>query len=232
MSLAVAGLCMRGEPARVAVVLSGCGVYDGTEVHEAVLTLLAIEEAGAEWDCFAPDVEQAHVIDHSKGEVSEGVVRNVLVESARISRGEITDLAEFDAGDFDALVFPGGFGAAKNLSDFAFRGSEATVNSDVMAAVEAMRAIGKPLCFICITPASVAAPVLSDGGLSLTIGDDAETAEAIEGFGARHVVCSVESAIVDEQAKVVSTPAYMLGPGVADVAKGIREAITETLRLI
>ena len=124
---------MEEQRKKVAVVLSGCGVFDGTEIHESVLTLLAIEEEGASWHCFAPNVEQMHVIDHSTGNVEEGETRNVFVESARISRGadKLSELAEYDPAEFDVIVFPGGFGGAKNLSDFALRGAEAEVQESV-----------------------------------------------------------------------------------------------------
>jgi enhancing lycopene biosynthesis protein 2 len=216
---------------KVAVVLSGCGVYDGTEIHEAVLTLLAIEEAGATWHCFAPDVEQMHVIDHSRGAVNEGEARNVLVESARIARGDVNDLADYDPSDYDALVFPGGSGGAKNLSDFAVNGAAGTVNPDVAAAVSATQSAGNPLGFICITPASVGAMILGSKGVALTIGTDAGTAEAVEACGATHVDCPVEAAVIDHEHKVVSTPAYMLGPGVSDVRKGIKQLVDEVISL-
>ncbi len=216
---------------RMAVVLSGGGGYGGTEIHEAVLTLLAIEEAGATWHCFAPDVDQMHVIDHSRSAVAGGESRNVLVESARIARGDIHDLAGYDPADYDALVFPGGFGAAKNLSDFAVNGPAGTVNPDVAAAVAATQSAGKPLGFICITPASVGAMTLGSRGVTLTIGTDAGTAEAVEACGATHIDCPVEEAVIDRKHKVVSTPAYMLGPGVADVRKGIKELVDEIISL-
>ena len=206
---------------------------DGCEIHEAVLTLLAIEEAGASWHCFAPDIEQMHVIDHSKGEVVEGASRNVLVESARIARGpeNISSLADYHPQDWDALVFPGGFGAAKNLSDFAVNGVGGTVNIDVVSAVAATQAASKPLGFICITPASVGAMILGEIGVTLTIGNDPDTADAVQACGALHVDCLVEESVVDRVHKVVSTPAYMLGPGVADVRTGIKQLIDDVLSL-
>jgi enhancing lycopene biosynthesis protein 2 len=216
---------------RVAVVLSGCGVFDGTEIHEAVLTLLAIEEAGSTWHCFAPNIDQMHVIDHSQGAVAEGESRNVLVESARIARGEVEDLAGYNPADYDALIFPGGFGGAKNLSDFAVNGPDGTVNGDVAAAVATTQSAGKPLGFICITPASVGAMTLGSQGVALTIGTDVDTADAVVACGATHVNCPVDEAVIDREHKVVSTPAYMLGPGVADVHKGIQQLVDAVLTL-
>lgn len=224
---------MNDQKKKVAVVLSGCGVFDGTEIHESVLTLLAIEEEGASWHCFAPNVEQMHVIDHSTGNVGEGETRNVFVESARISRGgeKISELGEYDPADFDAIVFPGGFGGAKNLSDFAVRGPEAEVQESVVSAVRSTHALGKPIGFICITPASVAALTLGGEGVDLTIGNDPDTASAVVQCGAKHSDCPVDDVVVDLENKVVSTPAYMLGPGVADVRKGIAKLVNEVLEL-
>jgi enhancing lycopene biosynthesis protein 2 len=224
---------MNDQKKKVAVVLSGCGVFDGTEIHEAVLTLLAIEEEGASWHCFAPNIEQMHVINHSTGNVEEGETRNVFVESARISRGgeKISELDEYDPTDFDAIVFPGGFGGAKNLSDFAVRGGEAEVQASVTNAVRSTHAMSKPIGFICITPASVGALTLGGDGVELTIGNDPDTASVVVQCGAKHTDCPVENVVVDFENKVVSTPAYMLGPGVSDVRKGISNLVNEVLKL-
>lgn len=224
---------MEEQRKKVAVVLSGCGVFDGTEIHESVLTLLAIEEEGASWHCFAPNVEQMHVIDHSTGNVEDGETRNVFVESARISRGadKLSELAEYDPAEFDAIVFPGGFGGAKNLSDFALRGAEAEVQESVTNAVRSTHAMGKPIGFICITPASVGALVLGGEGIELTIGNDPDTASAVVQCGAKHSDCPVDDVVVDLDNKVVTTPAYMLGPGVVDIRKGISKLVNEVLKL-
>ena len=140
---------------KIAVVLSGCGVYDGAEIHEAVLTLYAIAVNGAAYEIFAPDIDQHHVVNHLAGsEMNES--RNVLVESARIARGNIKALSEFNGKDFDAIIFPGGFGAAKNLSTFAFDGSNCQVNSDVEAAIKEMISLGKPVGALCIAPVILA----------------------------------------------------------------------------
>ena len=224
---------MNDQKKKVAVVLSGCGVFDGTEIHESVLTLLAIEEEGASWHCFAPNIDQMHVIDHSTGEVQEGVTRNVFSESARIARGadKLSELAEYDPSEFDAIVFPGGFGGAKNLSDFAVRGAEAEVEESVTSAVRSTHALGKPIGFICITPASVGALVLGGEGIELTIGNDPDTASAVVQCGAKHSDCPVDDVVVVLDNKVVTTPAYMLGPGVVDIRKGISKLVNEVLKL-
>ncbi|MEX0331694.1 MAG: isoprenoid biosynthesis glyoxalase ElbB [Puniceicoccaceae bacterium] len=211
---------------KVGVILSGCGVFDGAEIHESVLTLLALEKAGVEAVCMAPDKEQLHVINHLTGEEMKES-RNVLVESARIARGQVEDLAKVDPANLDALVLPGGFGAAKNLSRFAVDGPEGEVDADVRRLVEAMFAADKPIGFVCISPA-VGAQILGRTGLEVTIGNDAGTAEAIESCGARHIVCGVTEAHADGERKVVSTPAYMLGQNVLEVSKGI-EKLVQTL---
>lgn len=215
--------------AKVGVLLSGCGVFDGTEIHEAVLTLLALDRAGVEIVCMAPNVEQAHVINHLTQEVT-AEKRNVLVESARIARGEIKDLKDVQAGDLDALIMPGGFGAAKNLSDFAFKGPEATVHPEVKRLLNDLAAAGKPIGAICIAPATLT-KALADRKPEVTIGTDAGTASAIEAMGGRHKSCSVDMIHLDVGNKLVSTPAYMLGPGIKDVALGIEKLVARVVAL-
>ncbi|MFV1959043.1 MAG: isoprenoid biosynthesis glyoxalase ElbB [Planctomycetota bacterium] len=214
---------------RIGVVLSGCGFQDGAEVHESVLTLLALDRAGCEILCFAPDRPQARVVDHRTGEeVDES--RNVLAESARIARGEIRDLGEARAQDLDAVILPGGYGAALNLSDFATKGAEATVDGDLAALLRALHAAGKPIGAICIAPGVVAA-ALGEAHPTLTIGNDEATAAQIEACGAVHEACPVDGVVVDEANRIVSTPAYMLGPSIRHVAAGIERCVAEVLRL-
>ena len=204
-------------------------MFDGSEIHEAVLTLLALDRAGAEVVCMAPDMDQYHVVNHLTQEVT-GETRNVLVESARIARGKIRDLAEVKAGEIDGLVMPGGFGAAKNLSDFALKGKDATVHEDVRRLLTALVEAGKPVGAICIAPA-VLARALSDREPEVTIGSDEGTAQAIEAMGGRHRTCTVDMIHLDEKNRVVSTPAYMLGPGIKDVAAGIDRLVERVLAL-
>jgi len=216
---------------KVAVILSGCGVYDGAEIHESVITLLALDRQGAEVSIFAPNIPQYHVINHLTGqEMNEK--RNVLVESARIARGSIKDLADANIADFDAVIFPGGFGAAKNLCDFAFKGVNCSVNPTVEKfIVEAFRA-KKVLGFICIAPALLARVAAGlDLHPNLTIGTDAETSKAIEHMGACHVSCMVKESVVDEKNKIVSTPAYMLGQSIGEVAAGIEKLVEKVIQL-
>ncbi|HMP73642.1 MAG TPA: isoprenoid biosynthesis glyoxalase ElbB [Kiritimatiellia bacterium] len=211
---------------RVGVVLAGCGYLDGSEIHEAVLTLLYLDEQGAEAVCMAPDVEQAHVVNHVTGEES-GDVRNVLIESARIARGKVSRIGEVDPGDLDALILPGGYGVAKNLCDFAFKGVEMEVIPEVAELIRAMHGAGKPIGAWCIAPA-VLAKVLP--GVELTIGTDESTGTALNSLGANHISCEVGNVVIDGEKGVVSTPAYMLGPWIADVAKGIEAGVTEVLK--
>lgn len=220
---------MADKKLRIGVVLAGCGVYDGAEIHEAVCTLLAIERAGAEAVCFAPNVAQAHVIDHTTGQET-GETRNVLVESARIARGKIADLAAFRADELDALIFPGGFGAAKNLCDFAFRGPDCAVNPDVEKAVRAMTAAGKPIGALCIAPA-ILARLFGADGVELTIGSDAGTAQALEAMGATHRVTTHCEVVVDRARKVVTAPCYMLDATVAQIADGAANAVDALIAL-
>lgn len=215
---------------KVAVVLSGCGVYDGAEIHESVLTMLALTRAGAEIEFLAPNIPQARVVNHLSGAVVAGETRNVLVESARIARGKIKDIASADAGNYAAAFFPGGFGAATNLSDFAGAGAACKVQPDVLKFAKAIAAAGKPACYICIAPALI--PQIYGHGTELTIGNDAGTAEAITAMGGRHIACPVQQCVVDTRHKVVSTPAYMLANNIAEAATGIEAAVAATLKLI
>ncbi len=213
---------------KVGVVLSGCGVFDGSEIYEATLTLYFLGRAGAETLCTAPEREQRDVIDHSTGQVvSES--RKVFVEAARLARGEIRRITDVSAGDLDAVIFPGGFGAAKNLCDFAVAGANCTVIPEVEKIVLEMHGQKKPQGFMCIAPV-IAARVLGSFSPELTVGDESDVSKAVEEMGARHVKCGVDAVAVDERNRVVTTPAYMIGPGIADVAKGIEKLVNEVLK--
>ncbi len=217
---------------KVAVCLSGCGFMDGAEIHEAVLTLLALDRAGVAVQCCAPEMPQTRVVDHATHkEVHE--TRNVFAESARIARGEILPLSDVNPNEIDALVFPGGFGAALNLSSFAIDGASCTVEPSVEAIVAAMVEQGKPIAAICIAPAMLAR-ILGKGGVKakVTIGIDAGTAEAIEKTGVTHVDCPATDAVVDKENKIVTTPAYMLGKGPAEIFQGIEKCIDELLKMV
>ena len=220
---------------RFAVVLSGCGVFDGSEIHEAVLTMLAIDNAGARYQCFAPNTWQARTVDHFTGNVSaiagDEDNRNVLAESARIARGEIKDLSEFNPKEFDAIVFPGGFGAALNLSDFAVKGTECDINRSVKKAIEDSYKEGLVIGAMCIAPV-VIARVLGKHGIRLTIGNDAKTAAGITKMGAVHENKNAVEVCVDEENKIVTTPCYMLASSIKDIARGTENLINEMIDLI
>lgn len=213
---------------KVAVILSGCGVYDGAEIHESVITLLRLDQRGAKVQCFAPNIAQHHVINHLTGEEMPES-RNVLVESARIARGDIKDISEANVEDFDALIVPGGFGAAKNLSDFAFKGTECAVQPDVLALAEAFAEAGKPIGLMCISPA-IAAKIYGPG-VVCTIGKDADTAAAVSKMGGEHHECDVSEIVEDKARKLVSTPAYMLANSISEAASGINKMVDRVLEL-
>ncbi len=215
---------------KVGVILSGCGVYDGSEIHEAVITMLALDRAGAEMVLCAPDIPQMHVVNHLTGEVAEGETRNVLVESARIARGDIRDIAEVTADELDALIIPGGFGAAKNLSDFAVAGPDCSVHPEVARLVREVHAQGKPVAAVCIAPA-ILARVLGEEAPELTIGTDADTAGALERMGAHHLACPVTEFVVDRERKLVTTPAYMLAQRISEAAEGIEKTVRALLEM-
>ena len=215
---------------KIGVLLSGCGVFDGSEIHEAVLTLLFLDQSGAEILCMAPDMPQAQVINHlTMEEINE--TRNVLVESARIARGEIKDVKDVKASDLDAVIVPGGFGAAKNLSDFAFKGPGGEVNPDVKRLIDDMVAANKPIGAICIAPATVGM-ALKGRSPELTIGNDEATIGALQALGVKHIVCAVDDIVIDEKNKIVTTPAYMLGPDIKHVASGIEKLVKQVLLMI
>lgn len=213
---------------KVAVVLSGCGVFDGSEIYESTLTLLALDQAGVQYQCMAPDIDQMHVINHLTGQEMDEK-RNVLIEAARLARGAIINLTEADPSDYDALIVPGGFGAAKNLSDFAVKGADMSVNQQVQNLIQAMHEAGKPIGLICIAPAMT--PKLFGKGAICTIGNDQATASAIETMGGAHQVCSVDECVVDKELKVVTTPAYMLAQRISEAAAGINKLVNEVLAL-
>lgn len=213
---------------KVAVILSGCGVYDGAEIHESVITLLRLDQRGAQVQCFAPNIAQLHVINHLTGEEMPES-RNVLVEAARIARGNIKDLREADANDFDALIVPGGFGTAKNLSNLLLEGANCTVHPDVLALAEAFAEAGKPVGLICISPA-LAAKIYGPG-VVCTIGNDAEISAAIVKMGGTHEECDVHGIVEDTARKLVTTPAYMLAQSISDAAGGIYKLVDRVLEL-
>lgn len=213
---------------RVAVILAGSGVYDGSEIYESTLTLLRLSQLGAEVQCFAPDIEQMHVINHLTGEVM-AERRNVLVEAARLTRGNIKALSTANSNDFDALIIPGGFGAAKNLCNFAVEGSNLTVNAEVSAFAKAIHQQGKPIGLMCIAPVMSAA--LLGKGVKTTIGTDPDTAAAVNQTGAVHVNCAVDDISVDEAKKLVTTPAYMLANSISEAAVGINKLVEKVLAL-
>jgi enhancing lycopene biosynthesis protein 2 len=213
---------------KFAVVLSGCGVFDGAEIHEATLCLLAIARKGCSYEIFAPDREQHHVINHMTGEeMSE--TRNVLVESARIARGNITDLKKFDPAEFDGLLFPGGFGAAKNLSTWAFDTAEASVLPEVVDAIKGMVSLKKPVGALCISPVLLAKVL---GEVNLTIGDDEGTIDALESLGAKHVYTTHGEVVLDPDYSVVTTPCYMLDATIDQINLGANNIVDAMIKLM
>ena len=215
--------------AKIGVVLSGCGVNDGSEIHEAVITMLELDKAGAEMVLMAPNIDQLHVINHATGEEMDDS-RNVLIESARISRGNIEDIAGVTSDNLDALIFPGGFGVSKNLSDYAMSGMECSVNPDVLRLSREVHNDQKPIGVICIAPA-IMANILA-GDTELTIGFDEQTAADIDAMGAKHVLCPVDEIVIDKEKKVVSTPAYMEAKSIKEAASGIEKLVAEILSMI
>lgn len=214
---------------KVAVILSGCGVYDGSEIYESVVTLLRLDQRGAKVQCFAPDIEQMHVINHLTGE-EMAETRNVLVESARLARGEIKELGEARVEDFDALILPGGFGAAKNLSSFATKGAGCSVLPAVLDLAKAFAAAGKPVGLICIAP-TLAAQIYGPGVICTVGSDEDPTAASVREMGAEHQACEVSEIIEDTRHKLVTTPAYMVAQSISEAASGINKLVDRVLEL-
>jgi enhancing lycopene biosynthesis protein 2 len=219
---------------KVAVMLAGCGHLDGAEIREAVLTLLALDQHGAEAQCIAPNDWQAHVIDHAVGKPVDGERRNILVEASRIARvGKCLDLAKADPADYDALLMPGGYGVAKNHCSFAFKGTDAEVRPDVAAFIGAFFAAKKPLGAICISPALVALCLAKSGQSAiLTLGNGKDIQAAMEKLGQVYrPVPSAREIVVDDALNLVTTSAYMFDDArLSDVWVGIERCVAEVLK--
>lgn len=213
---------------KVAVILSGSGVYDGSEIHEAVLALYAIEKAGATWHGFAPNIDQLHVINHLTGDEMDET-RNVLIESARIARGNIDDVAKLNVDEYDALLLPGGFGAAKNLTDFAVSGAECSINTHVAQACRAFANAKKPAGYLCISPVII--PMIYEQGVKGTVGNDEAVSIAFNQMGGEHTTCPVEDIVFDEKHLVLSTPAYMLAENISQAASGIEKLVSKLIKI-
>lgn len=214
---------------KIAIILAGCGVKDGSEIHESVLTLLSVVKEGGEPLFFAPSGDQATVTNHLTND-SSGEKRNMLIEAARIARGNIKNIKELKVTSADAVIFPGGFGAALNLCDFAKKGADCVVNPEVERVIKEFYAAKKPLGFICIAPA-IAAKVLGPHQVKLTIGTDVSTASALQKMGAVHENHPVDEICVDEKNRVVTTPAYMLAQNIAEAEAGILKLVKKVLSL-
>ena len=217
---------------KVGLLLSGCGFNDGSEIHESVISMLALDRAGVETVIMAPNIDQMHVINHYTGQEMDEF-RNVLVESSRIARGNIKDMAEVTGNDLDALIIPGGFGVTKNLSDYAMAGSESSVNPDVYRLVSEVFLLQKPIGAICIAPVMMAKIFgEQDEFAEMTIGSDELTSNDINTMGSKHIKCSVSEMIIDKDKKLVTTPAYMEAESIKEAAEGIEKLVKQVLSMI
>lgn len=225
-------------PKKIAVVLSGCGVYDGSEIHETVLTLLAIDDAGASYQCYAPDVQQHHVINHLKGE-EMNETRNVLVESARIARGNILDLKEYKASEVDGVIFPGGFGVAKNFTKWAFEGPAGAILPEVQRVIRETMEARKPIGALCMAPTTVAKAL--EGTTwhpHLTVGNTTQASpyeikaisEGINSTGSVAEMCEVDEVVIDEDLKIITSPCYMMEARISEIQDGIVKVVGEVLK--
>lgn len=225
---------------KIGVLLSGCGVYDGAEIHESVFTMLAIQEAGAEYICISVNKPQHHVVNHLTGEEMKES-RNMMIEAARIARGNVKDITEVDPADIDALVIPGGFGSAKNFTSWAFEGPEGMVLPEVKLLVVNMINIGKPVCALCVSPV-VVSKALEDSDIhaTMTLGTTEESSpydiqrfsDGIKQTGVEPVFKTVKEVQVDTVNRIVSAPCYMMDANMIEVRNNIKSAIEETINLI
>ncbi len=211
---------------KIAIILSGSGVYDGSEIHEATMTMLSVVKNGGEYELFAPDIKQHHVINHITGE-EMNETRNVLIESARIARGKIKSLSELEVNNFDAVFMPGGFGVAKNLSDFAFKGADCTVLPELVNVIKKAVELQKPIGALCISPAIIV-KILE--GAKVTIGTEENNA-VIEEMGGNHIITTHGEVIIDKKYNLVTTPCYMLDATIADIAIGAENAVKTVFEL-
>lgn len=224
---------------KIAVILSGCGVYDGSEIHEAVLTLLEIKRQGADYSCFAPDKDQLHTIDHTNGEEMQPN-RNILVESARIARGDIRPLTELEVTEFDGLMLPGGFGAAKNLTTWGVSGPDGEIDAEVKRVLNDAVSGAVPVALICMSPV-IMAKALEGTEISakLTVGNTTDDSpyeidaisQGMESIGATAKMCGTTETIIDHEHKIVTSPAYMMDVDIVQVAEGIANTVKELLAL-
>ena len=212
---------------KFAVVLSGCGVYDGAEIHEAVMTLLAVNRHGASYQVFAPDVMQHHVVNHLTGEIMNES-RNVLTESARIARGRIKPLREYRAENFDGIIFPGGFGVAKNLCSYAFDGPEMKIDRIVEKAIRETHSAGKPITALCIAPVLITRIL---GDIEVTVGSEGDTAADITTMGGTHLKAGNGEIVVDKKHRIITSPCYMLDASIMDIEAGASEAVKAMVEL-
>ena len=218
--------------AKIALILSGCGVYDGSEIHEACGALLALRRAGAQVVACAPSGPQVHVVDHRSGQPEAGATRDILAESARLVRGDIHPLAGVAATDVDGVLLPGGFGAAKNLCTFAADGADCRVHPEVERFLRAAHAAGRPIAAMCIAPVILARVFGGEGRPAVTIGTDAATAALVERMGARHVACEPTGVVVDDGARLVTTPAYMGTEDLVEVFASAEAVVKKLLSLV
>ena len=218
---------------KVGVVLSGCGYQDGSEIHEAVFTLHALEKAGAEAIIMAPDMDQFHVINHLNGNEDLTESRNILVESARIARGKVVDVASVSGHQLDALIFPGGTGMAKNIFDYSMAGINCTVISDVQRLVVEILEADKPLGAICIAPVMVA-KVLEFLGRTGTVtgGFNVEINNDIKAMGINTIEVGAEEIVIDKENKIVTTPAYVEAKSMNESFMGIEKLVNKVLDMI
>ena len=217
--------------AKVALILAGCGYLDGSEIQETVLTILALEQLGVQWQGLALNKNQTHIVNHTNQTVQKEQQRNMIEESARITRGNIIDIEEADTDDYDAIIFPGGFGVAKNIFNFALVGDDTyKIDETLLKFTRAFYLANKPAGFICISPLIV--PLIYPKNTNITIGTDEDITNIVEKKGVKHIAKASMEICVDESSKVVTTPAYMNAKNIVEVQQGIYKLVEKVISFI
>ena len=208
---------------KFAVILAGCGSFDGSEIHETTLGLLAIDEQGGSYDCYAPNQEQGRTLNFYTKEVvatkGQAGNRNILEEGGRIARGNIKPISELNIADYDAIIFPGGMGTVYNWCDYAEKGVNCTVLPEIAQAMETAYLSGKWVGAMCIAPVIVA-KVLGKYGVHITIGNDPQTASNVIQMGAIHEERTATQACIDKEHHIATTPCYMLAKSIKEIYAG------------
>ena len=210
---------------KTAIILSGCGQVDGSETHETILTILALEQHNLDWEGLAPSGLQTEVYDHYTNTKENISPSSMITEAARLVRGNITIINAVNASDYAAVIIPGGAGVIKNLSNYSTAGINFTIHPELLAFMATIVRLQIPAGFICIAPILI--PKLYGNKPKLTIGSNVELAAKIVQIGGEHCDCLANDIVIDHAQKIVSTPANMVAKNIVEVYHGIYKLVTQ-----